>query len=460
MVSGAQTATTRVIQPGTPIGAAVALARRAGLDLDQWQAEIIEESSRMDGDTWAAFENVVLAPRQNGKSFLVAARVLAGALLYGEKLILYSAHEYRTAQEVWRTIREVCEESPFIAPVVKTIARGSGRETIEFINGARFKLIARTKQSGRGMSPDCLLLDEAFSIDPDSMASVLPSLSARPNPQVYYLSSAGTWQSTVLLDLRKRGHVGAERLSYWEWHAEEDDDPADPAVWAKANPAFGYRLSHAAVSRERASMSKRSFARERLGIWTESFAETVLDSDRVYQLTVPAPPPPVDGRVIGWGVDIAGADRSSAAICAAFEHDGQPVVVLVDARPGAGWVPERLAELEAAYGLADVAYDAHGGILDVMDRVEREFEIPTSPLKFTQYPAACAALTQSVFDGTVRFGHAPPLLADCTGATARQMTSGWIWDRRGLTPPTHLIAATCALWSFNHGADASGIAIF
>lgn len=459
MVSGAQVATTRVIQPGTPDDAAVTLARRAGLDLDPWQAEIITESSRMNGDTWAAFENVVLAPRQNGKSFLVAARVLAGALLYGEKLILYSAHEYRTAQEVWRTLRELCEDSDFIRPVVKSIARGAGRETIEFINGARFKLIARTKTSGRGMSPDCLLLDEAFSIDPDSMASVLPSLSARPNPQVYYLSSAGTWQSTVLLDLRKRGHVAAERLSYWEWHAEQDDDHADPAVWAKANPAFGHRLSHNAVSRERASMSKRSFARERLGIWTESFAETVLDSDRVYQLTVPAPPPPIDGRTIGWGVDVS-SDRASSAICASFESDGQPVVVLVDARPGAGWVPGRLAELHAAYGLSDVCYDSHGGILDVMDRVEREYEIPTSPLKFTQYPAACAALTQAVFDGTVRFGHAPPLLSDCTGATSRPMTNGWVWDRRGLTPPTHLIAGTCALWSYSHGADGSGIAIF
>lgn len=457
---GAQLATTRHLAAGNPVLGAKMLAKRAGLYLDPWQGEILTESARMDGDLWSAFENVAIVPRQNGKSFFIVARALAGALLYGEKLILYSAHEFRTAQETWRLMRDVCE-SDAIAPYVTLIRNRGGGETIDFANGARFKLIARTRSSGRGFSPDCLMFDEAFALNEDITASQLPSLSARPNPQIYYLSSAGTYESQVLLNLRRRGHSGiAPRMNYWEWHAEAADDPRDPRVHAASNPAYGRRITAASVARELESMNLRSFQRERLGVWSESFTETVLSEDDIEKLTIDSPARPVDGRAVGWGVDVSW-DRTNASIAAAFhDDDGNAVMVLIETRAGAGWVPYRLGEMSAQYGYEPYAFDARGGITDLMERANRDHDVQLMPLKFSEYPAACADVAQRVADGSVRFGRSAALLSDLAGATARSLPTGWVWDRKGATPPTNLIAATCALHALEHAEGGSSVAIY
>jgi len=430
------------------------------MPLDPWQKEILCESARTTGNRWSAFEVAALVPRQNGKSYLVAMRALAGALIYGEKLIIYSAHEYRTAQETWRLVRDICD-SDVMRPYIKRIRLMAGGELIEFNNGARFKMIARTRTSGRGFSPDCLLLDESFALSADVMAALVPSVAARPNPQIWYLSSAGTWESQVLLELRRRGHSkSTNSFAYWEWHADPTSDYRDPRVWAGTNPAYGRRLTHHSISRELESMSKRAFCRERLGIWSESTVETVLAEDAINALTIESPPPPTDGRHMGWGVDAAW-DRTGGAICVAFHaDDGQPLVALVDARPGAGWIPERLAELSERYEIESVAFDARGGITDLMDRANRDHAIELAPMRHQDYPAACANLAQRVTDRSMHFGNAPMLISDAINATAQTTSNGWIWNRKVTTPPTHLIASTAALWALEHSDGGAGVAVY
>ena len=457
---GSQTATTRLVPTGRRDNDAVDLAVGVGMPLDPWQADILSDSARTHAGKWSAFEVCTIVPRQNGKSYLTVARALAGALLYGERLIIYSAHEYRTAQETWRLMRDVCE-SDAVAPYIRRIRMMAGGEVIEFVNGARFKMIARTRTSGRGFSPDCLLLDESFALSQDVMAALVPSLAARPNPQVWYLSSAGTYESEVLLGLRARGHNATTRGMYYaEWHADPTCDPADRRVWAGCNPAYGTRLSADSIQREYESMTRRAFMRERLGVWSESTQETVLDEATVNRLVVDEAPPPRDGRTIGWGVDAAW-DRTGAAVAACYAgDDGIPTLSLVDARPGAGWLPERLAELDARYQLEGVAYDARGGLADLMDRAERDHDIRLSPMRYADYPSACAALVQRVTDGTLRFARAPMLISDAVNATAHTLPSGWVWSRKVVTPPTQLIAATAALWAYEHNTGGSAVAVY
>jgi hypothetical protein len=457
---GSQRATTRILPKGRFDTDAVQLARHVGLPMDPWQEEVVTESARTTGSKWSAFEVTAIVPRQNGKSYLVPIRALAGALLYGEKLILYSAHEYRTAQETWRLMRDICE-SDLIAPHIRRVRTMAGGEVIEFTNGARFKMIARTRTSGRGFSPDCLLLDESFALSAEVMATLLPSVAARPNPQVWYLSSAGTWESEVLLGLRRRGHSGhTSKFAYWEWHADETDDYRDPAIHAKANPAYGRRLTAEAVGRELESMPRRAFLRERLGIWSETAVETVFTEEDIAALTVDPSPAPVDGRPVGWGMDAAW-DRSGACIAAAFHSDDGPAeLVLVDARAGAGWLPERIGELHQRYDIDQLTFDARGGVTDLAERCEREHDTRLRPLRYSDYPAACANLAQRVADGSVRIGRAPMLISDFTGATAVTTSNGWVFSRKSTTPPTALIAATCALDALEHNDSGSGVAVY
>jgi len=90
---------------------------------------------------------------------------------------------------------------------------------------------------------------------------------------------------------------------------------------------------------------------------------------------------------------------------------------------------------------------------------ERLHDVAQLPLKFGAYPSACAALAQRVTDGGIHFGRSPLLLADAIHATAAALPAGWVWDRKVATPPTHLIAATAALWALEHN-DGGGVAVY
>jgi hypothetical protein len=352
-------------------------------------------------------------------------------------------------------MRDLCE-SDVLAPHVRKVRTVAGGESVEFRNGARFKLIARTRTSGRGLSPDCLLMDEAFTLNDEVMASMLPGLSARPNPQVCYFSSAATWEAVTLLRLRQRGHSKVSKgLAYWEWHAQSDVDIRDPREHAASNPAYGRRITADAVNRELVSMTRKAFLRERLGVWSESAIDSVLNEEDVTPLVVDIPPAPRD-RPIAWGVDVSW-DRSSAVIAAAFlGDDGVPVVTVVETRGGAGWLPSRLGEL----GAVDVAYDARGGMVDLMERAERDHDVSTTPLRHGDYPSACAAFVQRVAERSVHIARVPALVTDAHSAFAKTFTGGWVWDRKVATAPTALIAATCALHALDHNDDGASVGIY
>lgn len=361
---------------------------------------------------------------------------------------------HNTAQETFLLMREACGHDA-ISPYVRRIRTAAGTESVEFTNGSRFRIISRTKTAGRGFSPDVLLFDEAFALNSEMLSATIPSLSARPNPQIYYFSTAGSWQSEVLLNLRRRGHAKTSaNLGYWEWHANPGDDIRDEGTWRKANPSYGILQTKDSVLRELDSMTQRSFERERLGIWSESFTETAMDEEDVHGCVVEVPRPPHDGRPMAWGVEVA-ADRSGAAIVACYrDDDGVPLVVLTDSRPGAGWVPDRLGELSETYNSECFAFDARGGLMDLMERAGREHNIVTMPLKYGEYPAACAGFTQAVADRRIHIGRAPDLVRDAVNGTARMMPTGWVWDRRVTTPPLRLIAATCAYYALDRSGGA------
>ena len=92
---------------------ALEVCRMAGLVLDPWQELVFRHSlaERPDG-RWAAFEVGCVVPRQNGKGALLAARALAGLFVLGDRLILHSAHEYKTATEAWMRLRDLIDGCP------------------------------------------------------------------------------------------------------------------------------------------------------------------------------------------------------------------------------------------------------------------------------------------------------------------------------------------------------------
>jgi phage terminase large subunit-like protein len=249
---------------------AIELAEAAGLFLDPWQQHVLVRAMRCRPDgKWAAFEVCPIVARQNGKGALLEARELAGLfLLPHERLILHSAHEFKTASEAFRRVLTLIQDNREFNRFVKQVYLQRGAESIELKDGKRLRFVARSSGSGRGFTGDLVILDEAQNLGDEAMAALLPTLSARPDPQVWYTATAGNESSVQLGRVRERGIAGDDpSLAFFEWSVDPDSyDPADPRCWAQANPGMGIRITPEYIAKERAALSAPEFDRERLSI--------------------------------------------------------------------------------------------------------------------------------------------------------------------------------------------------
>jgi phage terminase large subunit-like protein len=153
---------------------------------------------------------------------------------------------------------------------VRIIRTAAGAEAIELHSGARLRFVTRSGGSGRGFSADLVVIDEAYNLTAESMAAVLPTMAARPNPQIWYTSSAGMVASEQLAHIRDRGLKGGDpSLAYFEWSAPDGADLDDREAWAQANPSLGYRVPESFIVTERAALPDEQFGRERLGLWAD-----------------------------------------------------------------------------------------------------------------------------------------------------------------------------------------------
>ena len=91
-------------------------------------------AERADG-RWAA-RGRCRPPRQNGKNSILEARELAGLFLFGEKLIIHSAHLMDTALKHMQRMKQLIEANPDYDCQVAQIIEGNGKEKIKLKSGA------------------------------------------------------------------------------------------------------------------------------------------------------------------------------------------------------------------------------------------------------------------------------------------------------------------------------------
>jgi phage terminase large subunit-like protein len=427
---------------------AAELAESAGLVLDDWQRFALDVAlgERADGK-WSAFEVGLLVSRQNGKGSVLEARELAGLFLFDEQLILHSAHEFKTAQEAFRRVLSLVENSDHLRKRVARVRTSHGEEGIELIGGARLRFVARSTGSGRGFSGDCVILDEAYNLGAEQMAALLPTLSARPNPQLWYTSSAPMSTSTQLHRVRRRALEGGDaRLAFLEWSAEEADAEDDPVAWVKANPALGIRIDAEFVESEMAAMPVEVFRRERLGIPDlppEELQGRVIPAavweSSLDPLSAPAGP-------VAFAVDVT-PDRAFAAVAvAARRADGRVHVEVVEHQPHTGWVVARLAELAARHENVGVALDPAGPVGSLIPDLAARGLMPrlTTSRGMAQ---ACGRLLDLAVDDHLRHLGQPTLSSAVENAVRRPLGDAWAWSRQSTASDIcPLVAVTVASW--------------
>jgi hypothetical protein len=441
-----------------------------GIYLDPWQQFCLTESLGLkDSNRWAAKEVALLVPRQQGKTVIAEARELVGLFLLGEKLQIHSAQLFATAHESYLRMCRLIEACPELDKLVYKKRSGNGNVGIELKSGARLLYMARGRDPGRGFSGDLVVLDEAYSLEPEMIGALIPALSARPNPQIWYASSTGHEDSTVLLNVRERGLAHEPGVALFEWCADSGASLDDREQWYKANPALGIRLNEEFIELERRSLSDKEFARERLGLWADNAVHAPIDADvwdsccrcggDMHERHRERGRSEITSRYV-LGVDAA-PDRSWATIgLAGYTADGKKQVEIESDGRGISWCVDAIAELYNAKRnpppLA-VCVQSSGAASVLIPELEA-LGIEVLPFNTREIIGSTGFIYDSVHDGTVTHLGDLSLAQGFSGARQYHIGGkvgtdeykGWGWSRTDTTVNiTGVCAATYALWGLN-----------
>lgn len=355
------------------------LAEQAGFAPDPEQRLALDHMFGIDRRGKAtSFEVCVICARQNLKTGLFKQAALGWLFITDQNLVVWSAHEFSTAQEAFRDMEILIGGCAALSRRIKKVHRAAGSEAIELRTGQRLKFKARTKSGGRGLTGDKIVLDEAFALQPDHMGALLPTLSVVPDPQIIYGSSAGLTDSQVLRKVRDRGRAGSSpRLFYCEWCAAKqacenekcDHSPGSEGCqldvvenWKDGNPLLGRTRSNGTgltleyVRAERQAMPPGEFARERLGWWDDPTAADLFGAGKWEAGARDARPA---GLVVSALAVAVSFDLRHSAIVAGAKDGDAVWVKSLHHGPGTKGVVERCLELQALFDV-DVVIDGKG----------------------------------------------------------------------------------------------------
>jgi hypothetical protein len=436
-----------------------ALAATAGLQLDPWQRRVLDGALGERGDgKWAAFEVGLIVSRQNGKGAILEALELAALFLFEEeRLILHSAHEFKTCREAFLRFKGLIDGSPELRKRVKRMPESHGEEACELVDGKRLRFIARSKQSGRGFAAQRIILDEAQNLSLESMAALLPAMSAQKNPQVWYTATPGDYQVAPceqLARVRRRGMGGGDpALAFFEWSVPHDEDRSmryamdDPKGWATANPALGIRIDHEQVANELRSIPTK-FAIERLGVGNWPFevtGEQIVPADTWDGLKDPG------SQVlepVAFAVDMT-PDRSRVSVAVAGERaDGRLHVEIVKHRSGTRWIVEELLRLQSEHQSLGFWFDRRSPAGSMMGEVA-DAGVKVCEMATHDVVTACGNFVDAATE--LRLAHIgqAPLDAALAAACKRKVGDAWALDRsRSGADISPLVAVTNALHGY------------
>ncbi|GAB3889067.1 hypothetical protein [Terrabacter terrigena] len=490
----------RKLTPQTSLGfAVIEFARELlGMELLPWQKWLLIHMLELLPDNTPRFRNVVvLVARQNGKSTLSQVLALWFMYVYGFKLVLGTAQDLDTAEEVWEgavnLVTETDDETdeyvrPELAALVDKVVQVNGKKSLNLTTKKRYKVKAANRRAGRGLSGDFILLDELREHQTwDAWGAITKTTMARAIAIVLALSNAGDATSVVLRYLRKLAHaelgdpdginaaddpesllpdeedlddpdldledleIDDDSLGFFEWSAPPGCDINDRAGWAQANPSLGYTITERTIASAARTDPEWIFRTEVLCQWSDGTLEGPFppgswDDSRVKAKTEDEIPQIV-GKVKA-GIALS-RDRTMCSIAFAGTNDrGRPQIELVARRAGIDWVKAWLQEDKRVDLIEEITGQGKGA-----PESQLLEDLLLAGMPVTKWEGSALAEGTGRFYDAVRdgeFDHLPQPPLDIAAATAvpKMLGAGaFLWDdAKSTTDIAPLRAANGAHW--------------
>ncbi len=448
----------------------------------------------------AASRGTVIASRQTVKSSGLEMVSLGWLFITKEPLVLWSAHELKTARESFLHMQLVLEGNPWARRRIRQTYTGINDMGFSFVTGQRMLFAARTTDSGRGKTAPKTIRDEDLETRDEHIASSAAVSSTFPWAQTLSGSSGAKDYSEVLHRNIKRGREGAPgRYFHLEW--VDDPDAGECAVpdclhhrgvagcrldsqehLRRSNPtvgrirADGRGLTWAAIADERGELSPAQFARERLGWHDRLRADLVAAKPFTHdELLIDAESRIVDAEPV-FALDVAPGAAWSSVVVGGRNASGLLHVEIPSSavevprggrewarRPGDAWVRDWFASRLDAEDDSTPTYDRMRVLLLAGSEAESLApalrKLPGLDLEvvpWAAYSAACGVVTRLVKSRELVFVGEGPLVDAALAVVRKPSTTdratGWIRTDAGddISP---WVAATLLAAHFDADAD-------
>jgi hypothetical protein len=434
-------------------------------------------AERADG-RWAAKRVGDFGGRQGaGKTGVVITRIFGGLLIVGERLIIYTAHEFPTANEVFLRVGAVLEAWDDLSRLVLSEKRAHGDQGFELKGpkGAelterrRLLFKTRTGKSGRGFSKaDLIVYDEAQHLLRSQIAGSGPAKLANPNSQSWWSGSGGFETSGPAWEMRRQAVLSTGgRLAYAEHTAQTYTvtdgrvsfavpDFSDRDAWYRANPGLGDWVSEEDFADLILELGE--LAPQELGcIWEPELGadeDRPINPARWEQLT-DANAPPVDNETTRLALDAPrpqDGPQSATFATAGLRDDGLLFVgVREHLRPtqaGDRSLKDRVVDAAVKYSqghktplILPPSSPARAWKADLLAA-----GVSLDEMTPAEYAEACGRITDAVNDGTLRHRGNIDLQVAVEALSPRSNGDVDVWSRRGSSANiAPFVAATCAL---------------
>lgn len=225
----------------------------------QWETERKIMATRPDG-LWTHPDIYLCITRQQGKTQLIALRIIYGMFFLGEKII-YTAQRWDTVEDVYDRIVDIIDRRPSLARRLNTAevpdghTKSGNHGEIHLLNGASLHMGPRTKAVGRGQTRiDLAIFDEAYDIKERMVGGLTGAQSNSDNPQTIFISTAVVFDEhpdcLVYAAMRRNGQHHEPDLYAAEWSAPTGSPRDSPETWQTCQPSHGVTLRAREVARE------------------------------------------------------------------------------------------------------------------------------------------------------------------------------------------------------------------
>ena len=443
-----------------------------GEHLLPWQAHVADIAGELDDDGFRHWDTVfVKVPRQQGKSWLIEAQLVAAAHRPGprgepvRRLSAYAAQDGQMA--ALRITKELGVLKLGNVPPLRgrySVRKSNGQCWVEFEDLSRIQAISSSDRAAHGMTLDDAVLDEAFGFRDLSMINaVQPTMVSRPDPQLWIVSTPGDGADALMMHYEELAAAAvndpASRMAVFDWSAVEDDDRADPAVWARVMPAFGRTVSESRIRSYLNTTPPAEFDRAYLARRPTASSTAALDLGAWADCGTETPIQPAGGVTVAVELN---PDRSHGVIAVAAKHDDH-VAVLVDRQPGTRWLTGAIRELVHRRGLTvvDVWADRRSGLGGVIDELAG-IGIDVHNVTAGDVASACGTLYDLVNARQLAHARQHELDAAVTGSRRRPLGDAWAFSKLesvGDVTPAAAVALAVAAYRqhFPTGAGLGGI---